>query len=269
MEDFLPGVEGNDEQLLSRYGKKIRLAGGGKQNYSNHINRRVASTAICTRNYERSTVITSDQLLSDRIFHAEDEIYHVNGRPTFKSRGKRIDKDYQPDIFMLGSDELERVCYFLDTKSAVNLLLSCKKINEKLSTCTGFWHQLCKNENFHEYSALKLEDEIVNTPYSITTKSKKRVTFKETDKTKNYLNNKTNNSEVSELQERISWSGEKFHDVTFPSDATHWRKIYLRGLQMRRNICNGRFELWRLFLTDEDHLPVKKMTSNTTFRELR
>ena len=38
MEDFLPGVEGNDEQLLSRYGKKIRLAGGGKQNYSNHFN---------------------------------------------------------------------------------------------------------------------------------------------------------------------------------------------------------------------------------------
>lgn len=38
---------------------------------------------------------------------------------------------------------------------------------------------------------------------------------------------------------------------------------------MRRNICNGRFELWRLFLTDADSLPVKKMSFDTTFRELR
>ena len=38
---------------------------------------------------------------------------------------------------------------------------------------------------------------------------------------------------------------------------------------MRRNICQGKFELWRLFLTDEDSLPVKKMTKNTSYRELR
>ena len=69
--------------------------------------------------------------------------------------------------------------------------------------------------------------------------------------------------------DRLSWSGDKFHDVDFPSDASLWRKVFLRGLQMRRNICNGRFELWRLFLTDELHMPVKKMTANTTFRELR
>ena len=75
--------------------------------------------------------------------------------------------------------------------------------------------------------------------------------------------------DITKSKERLSWSGEKFHDVAFPSDATHWRKIYLRGLQMRRNICNGRFELWRLFLTDENHLPVKKMTASTSFRELR
>jgi hypothetical protein len=39
--------------------------------------------------------------------------------------------------------------------------------------------------------------------------------------------------------------------------------------QMRRNVCDGRFELWRLFLTDSDSLPVKKMSIDTTFRELR
>ena len=38
---------------------------------------------------------------------------------------------------------------------------------------------------------------------------------------------------------------------------------------MRRNISNGRFELWRLFMTDADSLPVKKMSKSTSHRELR
>ncbi len=38
---------------------------------------------------------------------------------------------------------------------------------------------------------------------------------------------------------------------------------------MRRNIYLGRYELWRLFLTGNDHLPVKKMSRDTSFRELR
>ena len=187
---------------------------------------------------------------------------------------------------MLGGDDLERVCYFLDTRSAVNLLLSCKRINQRLATCSGFWHQLCKNENFHEYSALKLEEPyeqqcdvpIISSSkllplahdeinHSGSIKRKNCVTFQEDNqmciKTGRVLQN------IIKSKERLSWSGEKFHDVAFPSDATHWRKIYLRGLQMRRNICNGRFELWRLFLTDENHLPVKKMTASTSFRELR
>ena len=51
--------------------------------------------------------------------------------------------------------------------------------------------------------------------------------------------------------------------------ASYWRKVWLRGLQMRRNVAQGRFEMWRLFMTDKDHLPVKKMTAETSHRELR
>ena len=43
----------------------------------------------------------------------------------------------------------------------------------------------------------------------------------------------------------------------------------MRGLQMRRNVVEGRFEMWRLFMTEEGYLPVKKMTQNTSHRELR
>ena len=104
--------------------------------------------------------------------------------------------------------------------------------------------------------------------HSVAMRGKRRVTFKDSNEKPNEIV-KCDKRISKESKERMSWSGEKFHDVKFPSDAAYWRKIYLRGLQMRRNICNGRFELWRLFLTDENHLPVKKMTSQTTFRELR
>ena len=289
MEDFMHNSEANDEQRLTRYGKRIRLTNAAKQLSKTCSSRRATSADNAAhQDLERFDLIRSDQLLSDRISNAEDEIYHIYTRTKSKSRAKRVsNRYYHPSIFMIGGDELEKVCNYLDTKSAVNLLLSCKEINQKLTTCSGFWHQLCKNENFHEYSALKLEEPNLEesdanvaeaskniptqrdkvTP-SVAMRGKRRVTFKDSNDKRNEIV-KCDKRISNESKERMSWSGEKFHDVKFPSDAAYWRKIYLRGLQMRRNICNGRFELWRLFLTDENHLPVKKMTSQTTFRELR
>ena len=34
--------------------------------------------------------------------------------------------------------------------------------------------------------------------------------------------------------------GEKLHQVDIPEDATNWQKIYQRGVQMRRNMVDGR-----------------------------
>ena len=225
---------------------------------------------------------------SDPTFQTEDEIYHVYNKKGSKSRAKRTTyQHYQPPVLMLGADDLERVAYYLDSKSAVSLLLTCKAINENLTGCSGFWRQLCKNENFHEYSALKREDgpttsnggieypnagnnDVVGSDIELeplkTMKRKKRVTFKDMVMRSRCANKR---NEGQNHLDRMTWSGEKFHDINMPENATLWRKIYLRGIQMRRNIVEGRFELWRLFLTDENHLPVKKMTSTTTFRELR
>ena len=79
-----------------------------------------------------------------------------------------------------------------------------------------------------------------------------------------------NDEEESEEEpKRTSYSLEVFHDVNVDPEAPKWRRIFQRGIGMRRNICQGKFELWRLFLTDVDSLPVKKMTKDTSFRELR
>ena len=67
----------------------------------------------------------------------------------------------------------------------------------------------------------------------------------------------------------MAWSLELFHQVELDHEAPNWKHIFQRGIGMRRNIFDGRFELWRLFMTDENSLPVKKMTKDTTKRELR
>ena len=285
-------AEANLEQPVVKASKRLRLLGASKQYTKSKTNTKRAPSpenySGSKDDYYGAVAQSSDILSSDPIFHTEDEIFHVFNHKNSKSRAKKTShKYYQPPILMLGADELEKVAYYLETKAAVNLLLTCKAINQKLTCCPGFWHQLCINENFHEYSALKLEDKEINDskPYcnamkdddalsgddyrltcQIPTKKDKCVAFK-------HLVTKGKNDKLPNFghinSERLSWSGENFHDVKIPDQATLWRKVYLRGLQMRRNICEGRFELWRLFLTDQNHLPVKKMTSKTTFRELR
>jgi len=132
---------------------------------------------------------------------------------------------------ILNSDILEYIASFLGTASALALYRSSRGIMNKLIQCPGFWKALCKKENFHTVYALKKDDE--------------------------------------DGIERVSWAGNPLHGVEPREDSTLWYKVFMRGLQMRRNVCSGNYEWWRLFMTDEENLPVKKMTKDTTFRELR
>ena len=273
----------NQEQLYMRSGnKRIRLK---------------SRTALKTSSADNSYSLTKEDehgwlqpslipMSSIQSIQLRNKIHNRNHQKLSRSISKKVKcHNNVPTIFKLGVDDLERVCYYLDTKSAINLFMSCTTINERLAGCPGFWKELCRNENFHEYSALKLDDKTHETseeglgsdniiipgdeykPVKTSLKSKdKCINSKDAAKIKvRLLKNKIRNEKIN----RLSWCGEKFHDVVIPNNATLWRKIYLRGIRMRKNICDGRFELWRLFLTDETHLPVKNMTSNTSFRELR
>ena len=285
--------DSDQEQMFPKHGKRVRYYRAAKQ-YGR--SRKAAKNALSenlhqlSRDYYGTAPQSSDPFSSDAILQVNDK-YDLLYNQRQKARKKKTSpQDYQPPIFKLGVDELEKVTSYLDTKSAINLLCTCKEINQKLSGCSGFWHGLCVNENFHEYSALKLDDAMKNQilrsknttssgldELSSGDESEKVVKIEEklseevSSKNMSVIGNATRKIHCGLLRkdERLCWSGEKFHDVKLPKNATLWHKIYLRGMQMRRNICEGRFELWRLFLTGENRLPVKKMMFNTTFRELR
>ena len=59
-----------------------------------------------------------------------------------------------------------------------------------------------------------------------------------------------------ENPEKIGFSGQRMQIST--GKMCDWRKIYLRGLQMRRNILEGNFEGWRLFANL--NVPIVKMS---------
>merc|ERR1712025_1475536 len=109
------------------------------------------------------------------------------------------------------------IALFLNSQSALALYRSCKSIRAKLKCCVHFWKHLCKNENFDEYFAIKKDG-----------------------------------TDCVDGKERLTWSGEKFHDLEIPSDANYWNRVFLRGMEMRRNVTKGKFELWRLYMTDSE-----------------
>ena len=133
------------------------------------------------------------------------------------------------------TEVLEAITKYLDTKTCLNMLLLCEEVNSQLIySSPAFWKHLCSMENFLEITSLKNEE-----------------------------------TEGEDASKRLSWSLEVFHDVQVDSDAPKWGQVFQRGIEMRRNICRGKFELWRLFMTDANCLPVKKMTKNTLEEELR
>ena len=81
MEEFMHNSEANDEQRLTRYGKRIRLTNVAKQLSKTCSSRRATSADnTAHQDMEQFDLIRSDQLLSDRISNTEDEIYHVYAR---------------------------------------------------------------------------------------------------------------------------------------------------------------------------------------------
>jgi len=125
---------------------------------------------------------------------------------------------------------LEVIACHLDSPSALALYRVSRTIRDKLRTAAAFWKCLCRRENFQEFHSL-LKEEPTGAP-------------------------------------RLSWTGEVLHGK-MQEEASHWHRVYLRGVEMRKNVCRGNFQLWRLFMTDKDSLPVKEMTEQTSFRELR
>ena len=65
---------------------------------------------------------------------------------------------------------------------------------------------------------------------------------------------------------KIGWTGKPMR-MRPPDDYDPWRKMYLRGLQMRRNIVTSNFEAWRIYANSD--VPVVKLTPDLDLNEVK
>ena len=90
-----------------------------------------------------------------------------------------------------------------------------------------------------------------------------------TSKTRNVTpnTNKAIKSELSDGTIKIGFADKPMHGLfanyVSEDERVQWHKVYLRGLQMRKNIVKANFEGWRIYANSQ--VPVTKLTPDLDF----
>ena len=102
---------------------------------------------------------------------------------------------------------------FLDVDSILSLLRTSKWLFSVLSPCDSLWKLLCIKTELANYSCL----------------------------------------ETQPGTRQLGWAGLELHNTggSDRAETGHWRRMWQRGLKMRRNIVAGNFQGWRLFSNTE------------------
>ena len=135
-------------------------------------------------------------------------------------------------ILELGVDPILHLAQYLDASSLISLYRSCHHFYDMLRHSGSFWKLVCQKEELVNYECLS---DAQNPP---------------TDPGLN----------------KIGWTGKPMR-MRPPDDYDSWRKMYLRGLQMRRNIVTSNYEAWRIYANTD--VPVVKLTPDLDLNEVK
>ncbi len=120
---------------------------------------------------------------------------------------------------------------FLDSDSLLSLMRTCSGMQKLLQNCNSFWKHICTKEELANYQCLLADDE-----------------------------------KDSQGLAKIGWQGKAMRNS--PSmEYPYWRRVFCRGLQMRKNICQSNYEGWRMYANSA--LPVVKLTPDLDLNEVK
>ena len=134
-------------------------------------------------------------------------------------------------IQSLGVDVILYLAKYLDGSSLINLYRTCHYFYDMLRHSGTFWKIVCQREELANYDCLS-----------------------------------DHHNESLEDLNKVGWAG-KVMRIKPPDDYEHWRKVYLRGLQMRRNIISSNFEGWRIYANTKK--PVAKLTPDLDLNDVK
>ena len=135
------------------------------------------------------------------------------------------------NILNLGVDVILHLAKYLDGSSLISLYRSCHYFYDMLRHSGTFWKFVCTREELANYECLSDKE-----------------------------------NETLEDLNKVGWSGKTMR-IKPPDDYDHWRKVYLRGLQMRRNIIGSNFEGWRIYANTQK--PVAKLTPDLDLNDVK
>ena len=122
------------------------------------------------------------------------------------------------------------LCHYLDSRSLLAFLQTSKWLYHMLKDCNPFWKGVCVREELSNYGCL-LTDE-----------------------------------DDPEKQNKIGWAGLPMR-VKPPADLPSWRRVFLKGLQMRRNIRRSNYEGWRIYANS--NVPVVKLSPDLDLNSVK
>jgi hypothetical protein len=130
-------------------------------------------------------------------------------------------------ITTLPLEVLLHVCSFLDSRSLLALFCSSRWFQYMFKNANSYWRFLCTWEELANYQCLLAEDR---------------------DPAK------------------VGWRGWPMHAAPPPDDPS-WRRVFLKGLQMRKNIWQSNYEGWRLYANSRQ--PVVKLTPDLDMNRVK
>jgi len=131
----------------------------------------------------------------------------------------------QTGITSLPEEMLVRICQYCDSASMFNLLITSKWFYQILGGSNSFWKVVCTKEELVGYSCI------------------------------NTANNEEEEANPNR-EEKIGWTGKPMR-VRPPAEYPPWRKVFARGLHMRRNIWQSNYEGYRIYANT--NTPVVKL----------
>ena len=138
-------------------------------------------------------------------------------------------------ITSLPEEMLVRICQYLDSSSMFNLLITCKWMYEILGGSNPFWKVICTKEELVGYSCI------------------------------NAANNDEDEANPNR-EEKIGWTGKPMR-IKPPAEYPPMRKVFARGLQMRRNIWQSNYEGYRIYANT--NTPVVKLNPDLDMNHVK
>ena len=138
-------------------------------------------------------------------------------------------------IMSLPEEMLVRICQYCDSASLFNLLITSKWFYQILGGSNAYWKVVCTKEELIGYGCISA------------------------------ANNDEEEANPNRV-EKIGFAGKPIR-IRPPSEYPTWRKVFTRGLQMRRNIWQSNYEGYRIYANT--NLPVVKLTPDLDMNHVK